>query len=233
MSKKFKGKTCVYCGGEGISSTGDHVFARQFFPPEKRSGLPIVAACSACNNAKSELEHYLTAVLPFGGRHPDSSAILADAVPRRLAKNQKLHNNLAAGIGRLAVAEGDQAGEHLAVPFESDTLVNLMAYVARGLAAHHWGVVIPAGYKVEAVLLNPVFEPDFRRLFLMRANARINGSVADNAFLYQGAQAVDDPALTMWRFQAFGGIVMAGDPDVPRPGAHTIWVTTAHILPEI
>jgi 5-methylcytosine-specific restriction endonuclease McrA len=30
-SKKFKNKTCAYCGEPGASATGDHVFARQFF----------------------------------------------------------------------------------------------------------------------------------------------------------------------------------------------------------
>jgi hypothetical protein len=29
MSKKFKGKICVYCGVEGISETADHVIARE------------------------------------------------------------------------------------------------------------------------------------------------------------------------------------------------------------
>lgn len=44
MSKAFKGKTCVYCGGTDMSSTEDHVFARQFFPEERRAGLPKVPA---------------------------------------------------------------------------------------------------------------------------------------------------------------------------------------------
>lgn len=220
----------MYCGAEGSSRTRDHIFARQFFPPAKRNGLPLVAACGPCNNAKSILEHYLTTVLPFGGRHPDSSVILTADVPRRLARNQKLHQDLIAGHGRVAVAEGGAVAERLAVPFDSQKLVELFAYIARGLTAHHWGVIIPTDHKVEALLLNPAYETHFRELFLMRANARVNGAVGDGAFRYQGAQGIDDPALTMWRFQALGGVVMAGDDQAPGAGAHTVWVTTARHL---
>lgn len=222
--------TCVYCAGEGISTTGDHVFARKFFPEGKRDGLPIVPACETCNNTKSKLEHYLTAILPFAGRHADSSFLLENAVPRRLAKNQKLHRDLIARATTVAAIENGQPVESLAIPFESERLVSLFGFIARGLCAHHFGVVIPVGHEVEAVLLNPYFEPHFRKLFLLRARDRVDGSAGDGAFRYQGAQAVDDPALTMWRFQAFGGLVMAGDDHVPEPGAYTVWVTTARNL---
>ena len=68
MGKKHKGKPCAYCF-ERLSETADHVFARNFFLPSARANLPQVPACSLCNAQKSALEHYLTSVLPFGGRH--------------------------------------------------------------------------------------------------------------------------------------------------------------------
>ena len=43
------------------------MIAREFFLPERRAHRPQVPACNACNNTKSLLEHYLMAVLPFGG----------------------------------------------------------------------------------------------------------------------------------------------------------------------
>ena len=63
MGKRFKGKTCVYCAG--ASETGDHILAREFVPVAHRSQIPQVPACRRCNKDKSDLEHYLTAVLPF------------------------------------------------------------------------------------------------------------------------------------------------------------------------
>ncbi|MBJ9939656.1 HNH endonuclease [Burkholderia multivorans] len=65
-SKRFRGKRCVYCGRQGISDTGDHVIARAFFPALPARESPAVPACSSCNNAKSQLEHHLLTVLPFG-----------------------------------------------------------------------------------------------------------------------------------------------------------------------
>ena len=69
MSKKFKGKTCVYCGKVGASDTRDHALAREFVLDRHRSNLPVVPACRACNSAKSGLESELRMVLPSGARH--------------------------------------------------------------------------------------------------------------------------------------------------------------------
>jgi hypothetical protein len=95
MSKKFKGKRCAYCSVRQVV-TGDHIFAREFFVLSARADLPQAPICSECNNEKSKLEHYLTAVLPFGGRHAHASENLAVQVPKRLEKNAKLYRHLKA-----------------------------------------------------------------------------------------------------------------------------------------
>src|ERR1700722_4571914 len=97
MSKKFLGKLCVYCGRRP-STTEDHVVARGFFLPKHRDRLPKVPACAACNGDKSKLEHYLTAVLPFGSLHSEAASYLASMVPQRLEKNLKLKARLRAGF---------------------------------------------------------------------------------------------------------------------------------------
>ena len=55
VSKRFRGKLCIYCLRDPSTSTGDHVFAREFFPESERADLPKVPACEACNNKKSKL----------------------------------------------------------------------------------------------------------------------------------------------------------------------------------
>lgn len=72
MSKKFIDKKCAYCT-ENLSTTGDHIFAREFFLGNQRANLPKVPSCCECNNEKSELEHYFTSISPFGWRHDDAS----------------------------------------------------------------------------------------------------------------------------------------------------------------
>ena len=86
MSKRFKGKTCVYCATPVASETGDHVLAREFVPVAYPSQIPQVPACRQCNKDKADLEHYLTAVLLFGGRHADAATNLG-AVARNRAAN--------------------------------------------------------------------------------------------------------------------------------------------------
>src|SRR3954454_11522216 len=105
VSKKFKGKPCAYCA-KRKAETDDHVFAREFFLVEDRQNRPKVPACSQCNNEKSKLEHYLTAVLPFGGRHEQAVANLQRGVPGRLAKNQKLHRVLQESVEAAWMREG-------------------------------------------------------------------------------------------------------------------------------
>ena len=87
MSKKFKGMQCAYCL-DAVATTVDHVFSREFFLVEDRGYLPEAPACKACNDEKSRMEHCLTAVLPFGGRHDQARANLEGHVPPRLAKNR-------------------------------------------------------------------------------------------------------------------------------------------------
>ena len=64
-SRQHKGKLCVYCSARP-ATTGDHIFAREFFPIKKRGNLPQAPTCDRCNTAKSKLEGCLTTVLPFG-----------------------------------------------------------------------------------------------------------------------------------------------------------------------
>ena len=225
MSKRFKNKPCVYCGEPG--GTADHVFAREFFPETHRANLPQVSACSNCNGGKSSLEHYLLTVLPFGGSHPASQTILRDVVPRRLAKNQKLHLGLATGRQQIVVREQGSERRSIALPFDPSKLESYFEFVTRGLAAFHWGIMIPADYFVGAGLLNKGGELIFENLMKSRSNQEVRASLGDGLILYQGVQAVDDPCLTLWRYQLYGGIVLGGDPRAPSETSSNIWASTS------
>ena len=228
MSKKFKGKTCVYCGVEGVSETADHVIAREFLPVALRDGIPKVAACGPCNNAKSHLEHYLVAVLPFGSRHPTASTMLDTEVPRRLAGNRRLHRNLAAGREDAWLTENGITQPTITLPFDGEKLDALFALVTRGLAAHHFGVVIPTDYFIGAGALASVAEPFMISLLLMNAQARVTRSFGDGLISYDGAQATDDPNLTIWRYRIFGGVRLS-DAANPAETPDTIWASSSRL----
>ena len=216
MSKKFKGKLCVYCV-ERPSTTADHVICREFFLPARRNNLPKVPACSHCNGEKSEVEHYLTALLAFGARHPDAAVNLAAMVPKRLNKNAKLYAELAEGFAQ----SGGQS-----LPVDHLRLERLFAFITRGLLWHHWNVILDPGNSVIASIFADSGTPFFERM-LYRWNTpnRVSGNLGEGTFCYEGAQATDCKEMSVWRFAMYGGIVFGGDPRVPGPSSLAVAVT--------
>ncbi len=209
MSKRFKGKTCVYCGLKNGSATGDHVFAREFLPVEHRANLPKVPACVRCNADKAKLEHYLLTLLPFGGNHLESTDLLTASVPKRLAKNVKLHRHLAEGRGQVLVKHGRILMPSITLPFDGRKLSELFEFITRGMVAHAFGEQIPQDYSVGAGILTEHGEEITRPLLAMNARDRTIATLAEGLIEYEGAQAFDNPALTVWRYRLYGGVLFA------------------------
>ncbi|MHA1164716.1 MAG: HNH endonuclease [Alphaproteobacteria bacterium] len=211
MSKQFKGKTCVYCATEGSSQTGDHVFAREFFDISDRQNLPKVPACKRCNGEKSTLEHYLTAVLPFGGRHSDASSNLKSMTPKRLAKNLRLHGDLARGSTKIWTRE--TSGIYVrttAIPFDWSRLEGLLTFIVKGLMWHHWEVQLETNCFINVLSLTQHGEQVFTKYASMRAKERVEESIGNGAFNYKGAQGMDNPQVSVWEFSIYGGLKLTG-----------------------
>jgi hypothetical protein len=213
MSKAFKGDLCAYCCEEN-ASTADHVIARGFFPKDLRGNLPKVGACRECNNTKSQLEHALTAVMPFGARHGRATeAILT--LERRLVKNQRLHRLLAAGARYVFRSiNGSPWEPEMTVPFDSRTMEQLGEYMVKGLARYHWGLNIGADIFVCASFLRPEGAAAFDRFFAGKAGARVTCDLGQGVFRYEGIRSVESPNLTLWKMSVYGAEV-GGDPAMP------------------
>jgi hypothetical protein len=221
--KKLNNMICVYCATRP-ATTEDHVFARSFFLEARRGNLPKVPACQQCNKAKSDLEHYLATVLPFGGRHADAAANLQGSVARRLAGNLALHRKLAAGISRGWTREASVYLPTSTLPFEPEKLAQLFAFIATGLAWHHWGVLIrPDAVWVGS--LNSTGE-SLLRPWMARATVRVTGNPGDGTFSYEAVQASDNPGMTIWMFSVYGGLRLSGDPDAPHEEVSKIGAIT-------
>ncbi len=210
MTRKYKGKICVYCA-ELPATTSDHVFAREFFLPQDRSGLPLVPACDKCNSRKSNLEHYLTAVLPFGARHSKALDNLQTMVPKRLAKNAKLHRALGNNWGKIWAAEdGGLQVPVSTLPIDPDRVRELFSMVARGLVWYHWRIIIPRDHFVEVIFLTDHGEQFLEeRFFSVTVANRVCQDLGNGTFWYEGVQAVDCPEISAWRFSIYGGLKFA------------------------
>lgn len=223
--KRFKGALCVYCACRP-SVTGDHVFAREFFTTESRGNLPKVPTCDHCNNEKSKLEHYLTAVLPFGGRHAEASANLAEKVPERLAKNLRLARDLNATSSDASYLKQCFHRETMTVPLDVEKTHALFEYVGRALAWHHWKIYLQPEHISRALFLSTFGTAYFDRIFATNAAARVHANLGRGTFTYVGVQAVDHRDLTLWRIRVYGGIAVIGDPETPGEMATEIAVVT-------
>lgn len=212
-SKKYKNKTCVYCAMEQASSTGDHIFAREFFLENKRGSLPQVPACKACNNKKSGLEHYLTSVLPFGGQHSDSMENLSSMVPKRLRKNKALHEKLCSGMRRdWFETESGIIAKTTSIPIDFDKIEMLIDYIVRGLCWENMHVQLLKKDMLKVKAATKAEDEFFRNnIFNLKVKYRVEKNLGDGTVSYEGIQDIDDPKLTVWRIKLYGGIQLGGD----------------------
>jgi len=227
MSKRHVGKMCVYCG-TSPAETMDHVVAREFLPVNRRANLPKVPACKACNNVKSGHEHYLTSVLPFASNHQDALLVLSQMAEPRLNRNAKLKGQLAAGHRQELTLQNGIFVPAMTLPFEGDRVGELFKFIVQGLLYRHFEVVLDRQkHGVWAGFLNRQGEEIHRKLLSGNARARIKGDIGAGALVYEGAQGVDFPEMSIWEFQLFGGLRTSGDLHEPEAAMRVVGGLTA------
>jgi len=217
-SKKYKGKICVYCNAR-LSEGRDHVFAREFFLPGTSYVAPVVPACKQCNKRKSDFEHYLTVVLPFGARHARARITMETMLPRRLERNAKLHQVLLSNR-QLYVPT-------MALPIDFGCVEQLFQFVVRGLLWFHWRVRVTADEFVVVLALSKSGEEVFdRKLFRANVRAHVCADLGDGTVAYEGVQGIDNPVISGWKFSLYGGITLGCDPRKPNEGSSMIGAFT-------
>lgn len=205
-----------------------NVFAREFFLPGTSYEPIKVPACVSCNNQKSHLEHYLTALLPFGGRHKDASINLNQMVPKRLAHNAKLHQLLSKHKGTTWVKDsGGLYVPTMTLPIDFHQIEQLFKFITMGLVWHHWQIRLTSEHFVTALALSRHGEQVFdRKFFRVNNTAHVANDLGQGTFLYEGVQGADNPAVTAWRFSIYGGLTLGGNPKAPEEGASVLGVMT-------
>ncbi|MGS0681209.1 HNH endonuclease [Shewanella sp. 125m-7] len=208
-SKKFRDKVCVYCR-KNNSTTADHVFPRELFQNHERDNLPKVPACAVCNNAKSKLEHYLTATLPFGATHDNAETALSVDVSKRLSKNKKLQRELETSYSQNQVSDSKLGTRNaLTISLDFKKLEELCSYIAIGLMWHHWEKLLPFNFSHKAFIPSEYGLEIVDGLFNMTSDFRINEVIGDNTIKYKGTLAEVDKGMSVWAIQLLGGITIA------------------------
>ena len=230
MGRKFKGLACAYCL-EAAATTRDHVFSREFFLVEDRGNLPEAPACRKCNEEKSRMEHHLTAVLPFGGRHAQARENLETHVPPRLKKNRPLSRSLLESTKPAWIRhEGGIYQPTSVVEFDGKKLEALLKYIGRGLAWHHWRVYLRPVDEVIVMLLPEKSSALFQGLISnMRPEHQVEENLGRGTVQYVGIKAADPPQLTVWQIAMYGGLVLSDErknADGESISCTTWWVFT-------
>jgi len=215
MSKKYKGKPCVYCQERPSINQGDHVFARKFFLESERDNPIKVPSCDECNNDKSKIEDYLTSLLPFGGLHGDAKENLSSLVPPRINKNLKLKRELKAGMKYVwSKGENETPKRNLTIPINGERYTELFKYILKALSWYYWGVYIKKDTVVSATALTEFGEGMFHQNFLsLRGKNRLNEVIGNDTVKYTGVQAVDNDQITVWKFEIYNGLVVSNSID--------------------
>lgn len=216
MSKKYTGKTCAYCALPGVSSTRDHVLAREFFLKKDRHHLPIVPACRKCNGEKSSLETYILAVLPFGSRHEDARAYAELNLERRLLRNRALKESLI--LRRDGSWEAHPNGLMVpasSLPVDTAKVYRLFSMVIRGLFMHHWNVALDPEWYVDVQMFDPRGErqviQDVINKIVGPVSQTEKGNFGRGTFVYEAMRSAAVAELSLWQFSIFGGLQFGGD----------------------
>jgi hypothetical protein len=207
MSKKYKGKTCVYCTEEKFSETGDHIFAREFFVKSMRNDLPKVPACLSCNNEKSALEHYLTSIFPFGGKHVHAKETL-QMVPPRLKKNKKLHAEILANQTNVLSQDGRLIHVLTEVPLDPEKMYALLRFIIRGLSAHYFETILPKEQTIGLLTPDIRVAEAMSGIVNMAEAKHVRKRLGNGTIDLEGSQSNLEPYTTVWRICIYGGLTL-------------------------
>lgn len=205
-SKKYRGKTCVYCT-EVTSDTADHVVSRSFVPRLRRHGIPKVPACQPCNSEKSALETYLSAFLPLGSTAESALEISQHDLERRIAKNKRLARELRfmADLKWTEKNSGVFVPE-LELPLKPEFVVALLTMIGRGLIWHHFSTLIGPNFNIQSSALTEQGERIMKKSFFPNLSGCVSSDVGNGSVQYVGKQSAEYPELTIWLMRFYAGI---------------------------
>lgn len=216
-SKRYKNKTCSYCGRPKCSTTNDHVIARSFFLDEQRDQdlcIPQVPACDDCNNKKSALENYIGSSLLIGSQIAQGDDYRKTKVSGRLLKNRRLSKELELAAQPKWYSINGVWQQMHAIKVNPSKITELLGMIVKGLYAFHYGEPLPWGFEPDVSMFKPEVEvgmwAQLSSYFPPEA-VRINRDLGHGVFTYTCAQSPAHKGLTVWILGFHGMIRLHGE----------------------
>lgn len=99
--------------------------------------------------------------------------------------------------------------------------------IAKGLIWYHWHFCLDKDCSVKVYSVTKAGEQVFDKLLFKRnVRDRVHGDVGNGTFTYEGVQGVDDPGITGWRFEIYGGLMSCEDTSAAETAGSQIVVIT-------
>jgi hypothetical protein len=106
------------------------------------------------------------------------------------------------------------------LPVDGHALKRLFEYIIRGLVTFHWDTHLGAEHIVRVMALTAAGEDHFDGLFALNAANRVRADLGNGTFIYEGAQAVGSPGITVWRIESYGGVQFANSANSGMISSH-------------
>jgi len=108
--------------------------------------------------------------------------------------------------------------------FKGEKLQELMKYVARGLAWHHWKVYVPSDIPVKSMILTEIGNAAWVEMVnRMLLGGTVYEHLGRGTVVYEGAQSPDTPEVTIWVVSMYGGMVFS-DGQAREKGDSSTWL---------
>lgn len=149
-------------------------------------------------------------------------------VPARLAKNSGLFMALKRGLKSVFISHnGGSWQPEMSIPLDGERLIQLFELIAKGLAHWHWGIYLPSEmYLVKSAFVTSPGCELFEGLLARNAKNRVQESLGNGEFVYEGMQSAECPELTIWRMSLYG-VVVGGDSRSPMGKYSDVYTLTA------
>ncbi len=200
-SPRQKPQVCVFCA-ESPAVTKDHVPPKGIFERPLPNDLITVPACKECNAGSSADDEEFRAMLGVrvGGWSPKGKAFWDKAALKTLRHNERLRREIlsSAKTTEVVTAGGLYLGEHLLVPWQTESHDNTIAKTTRGLYFHHFGEILTPNVSVQSYWLRDVAD-DLTAVLGQLAKSSIGG----NAFVYAFGRPDEHPEVSIWFYQFY------------------------------
>lgn len=194
---------CYRCAT--VASERAHVFPRQLFLKPRPTNLPTVPSCEACNRSFGEDER-LFAIATIDYDHPYGKRLWDRQVRPRLQHERSagFRTMLARSVSPLLVPRERGGAYGNPIHLDRERIKQVLSNVARGLAYHHAGDILPTDIRFVYGIFGALDAPAPEIIGQLATGAPVRQRLGQDVFAYQWASVPGENHATFTRLTFYG-----------------------------